>query len=591
MKAGYVLSLMIVAAGGAAAGWFWGRQAPSAASSSAAESRKVLFYQSAMHPWIKSDRPGKCTICGMDLTPVFEGDKGLSAGAGLVTLSSNSLAILHVKSEPVARRPLGRTLRVAGVIDEDETRRRVLSAYVDGRVDELHVNYVGAEVKAGEPLARFYSPVLLTAEREYLTLRQSQMAQRTHGSADEGAALLGLAAARLRQLGLTDAQIEALPDLPVDRIHSELVAPLSGTVVARYVVPGQYVREGDRLFELVDLSMMWFQFDLYERDLPWVHPGQSVEIAAPSLPGQVLHGTVSFIDPSLSDSTRSARARVVLDNPRSASPNDPRWALYRQQYAEGRLAVDGAPALTVPRSAVLSPDGRPVVYVDLGGGAFEARRVRLGRLGDQHWEVLEGLAEQEQVVVAGNLMIDAQAQLDATLLSSGEEAAAPHAHGPADAASMKWEQPTAAQREKIVPLLDLVAALGHALAADDLEAFRKRWPAVAPALNALVSQWESDQALHHLAAEVSAKAASPAGADLVQARQQFLPLAQMAAAAVRSWRAAVPELNAYRVYECPMVDQAWDGAPRRAQWLQRGPPLRNPYFGAEMLECGKEIAP
>jgi Cu(I)/Ag(I) efflux system membrane fusion protein len=146
------------AGGGATSGTARPAAPPLGATNSTA--RKVLYYQSAMHPWIKSDKPGRCTICGMELAPVYEGEKGFEAGEGIVTLSSNSIQVINVQSEPVQRRPLRRTFRFAGTIDDNDATHRFVSAYLDGRIDKLYVNFVGAEVVAGEPLATLYSPAL-----------------------------------------------------------------------------------------------------------------------------------------------------------------------------------------------------------------------------------------------------------------------------------------------------------------------------------------------------------------------------------------------------------------------------------------------
>ncbi|MCU0752171.1 MAG: hypothetical protein MUC40_03905, partial [Akkermansiaceae bacterium] len=102
---------------------------------------KVLYYQSAMHPWIKSDKPGRCTICGMELTPVYEGDKGFddAGGENIVALTQNQIQVLHVQTVEAEIRPLLRTLSVSGTIDDNQMRHRVLSAYVDGRIDKLYV--------------------------------------------------------------------------------------------------------------------------------------------------------------------------------------------------------------------------------------------------------------------------------------------------------------------------------------------------------------------------------------------------------------------------------------------------------------------
>src|SRR5829696_7278407 len=84
--------------------------------------RKVLYYQSAMHPWIKSDKPGRCTICGMELTPVYEGEAGLDAGGDLISLSDSSVRVLNVQTTEVKTQALTKTLTVAGTIDDDDSR-------------------------------------------------------------------------------------------------------------------------------------------------------------------------------------------------------------------------------------------------------------------------------------------------------------------------------------------------------------------------------------------------------------------------------------------------------------------------------------
>ncbi|MCB1207451.1 MAG: efflux RND transporter periplasmic adaptor subunit, partial [Verrucomicrobiae bacterium] len=163
----FITILIVIAA--LAAGWFLrgnfgGGSSPGAEGSSG--ERKVLYYQSAMHPWVKSDKPGRCTICGMALTPVYEGEKGLDASSGdFVSLTQTQIQVLHVETAEAKVQPLTRTLPVAGMIDDNASRHRVLSAYIDGRIQKLHVNFMGAEVTEGQPLAEFYSPSLLQSER------------------------------------------------------------------------------------------------------------------------------------------------------------------------------------------------------------------------------------------------------------------------------------------------------------------------------------------------------------------------------------------------------------------------------------------
>lgn len=439
--------LLAIAAVAGAGGWFaanhfGGAQDHTPAASAGSSGRKVLYYQSSMHPWVKSDKPGKCTVCGMDLVPVYEGQKGYALSAGTVSLGSNAVQAVHVQTAEVRRRPLIRTLRVAGTIDDNDAKHRRLSAYVEGRIEKLHVNFIGAEVKEGEPLATFYSPMLLNAEREYaLLFRQSQMAH-SYALTAEHKRLMAAAEQRLVRFGLTPAQVAKLPFKSETNYLSEILAPVSGTIITREVYEGQFVKEGDRLFELADFFTMWFQFDLYERDFSWVRVGQEVELTVPSVPGKKFNATISFIDPNLNDMTRSARVRVELQNPLLTVQGRARRELLHKTYAEALVKLDTPEVLTLPRSAVLHTGDRAVIYIDKGAGAYEQRRVKLGRAGDELWEILDGVKEGERVVTTGNLLIDGQAQLN----SQADETPAP-----APPAALPVHQHTSALPEGVKP--------------------------------------------------------------------------------------------------------------------------------------------
>lgn len=419
MKKLFVFLLVVAAAAG---GWFAGRHDLTAnghsnhANASAQNGgRKILYYQSPMHPWIKSDKPGNCTICGMKLVPVYEGEKGEKIADNIVQISSNSVSVLNVQTTEVTERPLKRTIHAAGIVEDDDTRHRIISAYVAGRIDDLYVNYVGAEVTEGNPLAKFYSPDLLAAEREYVTLLPGKSSAHVI-SPETHHPLMGAAALRLKRLGLTDAQIALLPNKNSDAQYSDIVAPMSGTIVSRHVYPGQYVMEGANLFEIADFSGMWLQANVYERDLPWVRTGQVVRVTAPALPGRVFGGRVVFINPTLDEMTRSALVRIELENPIVDVDGEKKRLLYHRLFADAFFEIETPPVLAVDRTAVINPGGNPVVYLDLGGGGYERRSVKLGRRGDDAWEILDGLAKDDKVVTEGNLMIDSQAQLN---LNSG----------------------------------------------------------------------------------------------------------------------------------------------------------------------------
>jgi Cu(I)/Ag(I) efflux system membrane fusion protein len=559
------LLLILAVVGAGFGGWLLGQR--HSHPTTVATGRKVLFYQSPMHPWIKSDQPGTCTICGMKLVPVYEGEKGFDESGAQqpgITLGKDAINVIHVATAPVVRQSLQRTIRVAGTIDDDDSRHRKLSAYVDGRIDKLFVNYVGAEVTAGQPLAGFYSRDLLVARSEYT------LATRMAAGSDRDSAMAG-SRQKLRRMGLTLEQIDKLAGQTGDTF--EIVAPAGGTVVSRNVYEGQYVKEGDVLFEIADFSKMWFVFDVYERDLAWIRVGQQVEITSNSTPGKVFKAPISFIDPNLNMGTRSARIRVVMENPASSDPAKHRHELLHKVYAEGRIAVESEPVLTIPRSAVLSASSSPIVYVERTPGTYETRHVLLGRVGDEVREVLNGLNEGEHVVTTGNLLIDAQAQLDHGGESTSEVAAVVPSFSDIQRAAAK-------------AFIDAIVQSARVLAADDLDGYNRSAAPLGEAADRLA------EVLGVRGARLKAVAKIATAPSLAAARKDFYPLSMLAAELGLELRKQSPDFATVKVFECPMAKTAVPTAETDAgRWLQFEGPLRNPFFGAEMLDCGEEVKP
>jgi Cu(I)/Ag(I) efflux system membrane fusion protein len=516
----------------------------------------------------------------MELTPVYEGDSGAAAEGSVVVLGTNAIQLIHLETCEVGEAPLVRNLRLSGTLDDDDTRHRVISASVAGRIERLWVNKLGQEIQAGEPLLTIYSPTLLTAEREYVALSK-QSRPETAGGSNELAPILASARQRLIQMGLTPRQIDALKDKPPGALTSDLMIPADGTVVLKQVYEGQYVTEGERLFETADFSTMWVQLTAYESDRQWLRVGQSARITSPSWSGGVITGQVSFIDPNFDPMTRSTRVRVEVPNPIEETSEGPRRRLLHRVTATAEIACIET-ARTLPRSALLWNGRQPVVYLSLGAGAFEPRTVRIGRIGDHLAEVLDGLKLGERVVTHAAFLIDAQSQLQ-----SG------HSNADADSQATTNSHPKSPAPPPLAEFLKLSADLSEALASDQLEVFRETLKRVAPCREAL-GQWASKpepnlpEPLQKSIAAISVPSLPNGPSDLAEARKWFLDQSRTSVELARwahrqGWDAGV------RSFECPMVDRAIPSAPKRAGWLQKGAEVRNPFFGAEMIDCGLEL--
>lgn len=382
----------------------------------------------SMHPQIRLPEAGKCPICFMDLIPVNQG-AGEDLGDRQLAMSESAIKLAEIETRPVERRPAEAVLRTVGSVAFDETRMSEITAWVPGRIEKLLVNFTGATVRRGDPLAEIYSPSLVSAQEELV------QAKRAFDAAPEGSgpALSTLNAARekLRQYGLTPAQISAVEkDGTVSR-QIVTYAPSSGVVVDLAVREGQYVKTGSTLMRIADLSNVWVTLRAFQSDLPLIEAGQEVRFTTTALPGETFHGEVVFVDPVLDPKTRTAGVRAVASNEEGSLRPD--------MFVSGEILVpiseEGGDPLVIPATAPMLTGKRAVVYVRLPGNAgpvFEGRDVVLGpRVGDSY-VVLSGLEEGELVVVNGAFKIDSELQIRAQPSMMNPEGGAPapvHDHG------------------------------------------------------------------------------------------------------------------------------------------------------------------
>jgi Cu(I)/Ag(I) efflux system membrane fusion protein len=365
-------------------------------------------YVCPMHPWIKSDRPAKCTICGMSLVARSATDAA-SLPAGTIALSPSQITTIGVATTEVTRQPLVRTLRVSGRVEDDITRHKVLSARVPGRVEKLNINYTGQAVVKGEPIATIYSAEMLTAQRTYVEHLGA-------GRAYPASELAGVRE-KLLTLGLTN---EDIADLEKDRQPSATVvvrSPAEGTVIDRFAYEGQYLAAGDRIVEIGDFTKMWFMFDVYETDIALLQIGQMVDVMTDAIPGETISEPIAFIDPNFNEATRSTKARVNL-NDVHFQVDDQHLYMPHRVVATGRVRLPAPVVLAIPKSAILDSGSGPVAYVELGGGGYERRKLLLGRRGDDLVEVITGLAAGDKVVTRAALLLDAQAQFESPVVAA-----------------------------------------------------------------------------------------------------------------------------------------------------------------------------
>ena len=596
-----------------------GKQAPTQDHGDHAEGAEQaeVSWTCSMHPQIQQPKPGSCPLCGMDLIPAESGGSE-SGSERSVTLSSYARTLAEVETTPVERRFVTRPVRMIGKVDFDETRVARISAWMPGRIERLYVDYQGIKVRAGDHLLDLYSPELLTAQQELVL-----------------ATGINLAAARekLRLLGLSPEQIAEIESrgTPGDQITVQ--APISGVVIKKDAVEGSYVKTGSPLYSIADLSHLWVKIEAYERDLPWIHYGQSVTLTTEAYPGESFDGRLVFIDPLVDSKTRTVALRVnVANTDGKLKPGMLVYAVVESEVGAdgqvfspdlagkwispmhpevikdgpgtcdvcgvplkraedlGYVSEGGAEApLVIPASAPLITGERAIVYVadPSQEGTYEGREIQLGPRAGDFYVVHEGLEEGEQVVSRGNFKIDCAIQIVAgtSMMSPGEGGAAASEPQPLVAEDREPMAVTEEFRAAMTPVYDAYFALQFALSHDDLPAGKTAAKKLAEVVSTVETDlpdtdakalWEEDRELLHRRSIELAEAP-----DVERARVIFEFLSIGVTQAVRSYgsTADAPILR----YHCPMAFD-WKGA----DWLQDRAGTENPYFGSMMFKCGSE---
>lgn len=331
-----------------------------------------------------------------------------------VTLSAEQSQRIGVTYAVATLAPVKREIRTVGQVTFDETRVKTISPKIEGWIERLLVNYTGQLVTAGQPLLTIYSPMLVTAQEELL------LAKRLRGDVREGTGdarksadeLIESARRRLSYWDITQSEISAIERTGQVRKTLTLRSPYNGYVLEKNVLEGQRVMMGDALYKLADLSVVWIEGEVFEKDLPAVRLGQQVTAEFEGLAGQRMAGRITYVYPTVNPETRTAKVRVVLPNPG--------MRLKPGMYATLRMDASASVAtLGVPRSAVLQTGERSLVFVKAPNGQLQPREVKVGAASEDRIEILSGLRAGETVVASGTFLVDAESNLGSLLGGMG----------------------------------------------------------------------------------------------------------------------------------------------------------------------------
>ena len=565
----------------------------------------------SMHPQIRMEEPGNCPICGMELIPLEATDESSeNIAADEIVMNEQSYQLANIQTTVVEKASAKKEIRLLGRVKPDERRLYSQVSHIPGRIERLYVNFTGEKVYNGQKIVRIYSPELISAQKELFEAIKSK---------DIYPQLYTASRNKLKLWKLSDKQIDAIEATGNVQEQIDILSDHSGYVMKRNVEVGDYIKAGENLFEIANLSSVWVMFEAYEADIPWIHVNDMVEFKIQAIPSKTFKGKITYVDPFVSSNTRVAKVRVEVNNPGNK--------LLPEMYASGiiQAKMKGMEnTIVIPKSAVLWTGKRAVVYVKVPHEktiSFVYREIELGQDMGQFYSVQEGLEEGEVVATNGVFRIDASAQLlgqksmmnpeggkislggHAGMDMGGDTKADGVDHSKMDMSDAKKDNATdhtnmendadhtdMNQRITTTPtffyqleqVFNAYIKLKDGFVGDDSSAASAAAKELLSAMKKVDMKQLTDHEAHNhwmtISKEISGSANSISElSDIEEQRAHFKHLSAHLSKGVKLFG-----VN-QKVYEqfCPMADNN-----NGAYWLSLNEPIKNPYLGAKMLTCG-----
>ncbi|WP_318390706.1 efflux RND transporter periplasmic adaptor subunit [Enterobacter sp.] len=388
-----VVALVVIglAAGG---GYYFGQRHDAPAAQT--PERQVLYWYDPMMPTERFDKPGKSPFMDMDLVPRYADE----TPSGSVAISARQQQNLGMTVARAEKRALAPAFSAFATVTTDERSIQAVPAPANGVVETLFVRAPQQWVKAGEPLAQLWIPQWTAAQQEYLAVRQLG-----------DAALTRAARARLALQFMPESIVQELERRHQPQTRLTLRAKRAGFVVKLDAREGAQVTATQPLFEIASLDPVWLVVDYSPGQAQALRVGSEVSATAAE-GGEVFHGRVSELLPQLDPTTRTLKARIVLENP-AQKLRPGMFLTVTQSAAAAQPAV-----LAVPEEALIDTGTQRRVLVASGDGYFKPVNVTTGITAGGWTQIVSGLQEGDNVVTSGQFLIDSEASLRSALPAS-----------------------------------------------------------------------------------------------------------------------------------------------------------------------------
>ena len=360
-----------------------------AANNTTAE-RQPLYWVAPMDANYRRDQPGKSPM-GMDLVPFYGDDEAV--GQGVVKISPELSHNLGVRTTLAEQKPLATVLDTVGFVRINEHQITHIHPRVQGWMEKLQIKAIGDSVNKGEELYDIYSPELVNAQEELMLAIERNNAR-----------LITAASERLKALQLNEQQISKLKSTKKVEQTITIYAQQKGVIDQLNIAQGFYVKPDTSMMAIVDLSTVWVEAQLFERQAAFVQNGMHAFMSQSTNPALTWQGKVDYVYPKLDANNRSLTLRIKVDNADGyLRPN-----MFMQVALTPAESQLNAAVVQIPTAALIRTGKQNRVVLALDEGKFKSVAVQIGRISNNMVEILSGIAAGDKIVTSAQFLLDSE---------------------------------------------------------------------------------------------------------------------------------------------------------------------------------------
>jgi membrane fusion protein, copper/silver efflux system len=356
-----------------------------------------FYYTCPMHPSVRSDKPGACPVCNMQLVKVESKNERKEDHSNMVMLDEEKQVLANITIDTVKLTAIKTQTTFVGKVSANENKATIITARVRGRIDRLFIRQEGEQIVSGQALFSIYSEELLADQNDYL----SAMQQRDKFPAQQTTVneLIQGGRKKLQLWGMTEQQIKALERNQQASALLTYYSGYSGFITKLLVNEGEYTEIGKPLFQVANLGTVWIEAEVYANEIRYLNERTDASVEIEALPQKTFKGKIVFENPTLEENSKVNLVRFQIDNENNL--------IKPGMMARVTIYYSQRETLVVPKEALLI--GRmKMVWIEVEPDMFESRTVETGVENKSFAEILSGVSEGERVVTTGAYLLNSE---------------------------------------------------------------------------------------------------------------------------------------------------------------------------------------